>query len=499
MVSPGALDMGGLIITPREKDYKKITAERAVEILQEVTMTKEELKGVIDEVTDRPTPDTTPILPEGREQILSSIEKDASVKSAPAHHIGKAGGGSLSVGLLSAQRIRFTLNGSFTAKGKTLNGKQEVAYSDGGLQWNGQVYRQLTFTPADESSSFTMEDVVIGKDFHWERREAQTFLGTLRLVVEEDNIVCINDIDVELYLQSVISSEMNATCSMEFLKASAVISRSWLYAQIEKRKTLSQSGHGFFSFTKTDSELLRWHDREDHTIFDVCADDHCQRYQGITRATRPEVKEAVEATRGQILMHDGHVCDARFSKCCGGRTETFETCWENEHRPYLESIDDPFCNTTDEHVLHQVLNDYDCETTDFYRWTVTLTQKEAQRYISNHLKIELGDILDLQPIERGPGYRIIKLKIVGSKKTFTIGKELEIRNALSETHLKSAAFDVERQDIDADGVPARFVLHGRGWGHGVGLCQIGAAVMGEQGYTYEQILKYYYQGVEIGA
>ena len=507
LVSPGALDMGGLIITPREEDFEKITPEWAADILREVTMTKEELKDIIEEVTDRPTParqggekagaqltsesEALPLTGERGEGLAPSLARRAGGESSE--------GESLSVGLLSAAAVRFTLNGSFTAKGTTLSGIQEVTYSDGGLLWNGQVYRQLTFTPADEASSFTMEDVVIGKDFHWERREAQTFRGTLRLVVEEDNIVCINDIDVELYLQSVISSEMSATCSSEFLKAAAVISRSWLYAQMEKRKALSQSGHGFFAFTKTDSEIVRWHDREDHTIFDVCADDHCQRYQGITRATRPEVQAAVEATRGQILTYDGRVCDARFSKCCGGQTETFETCWENEHYPYLESVEDPFCNTTDEAIIHQVLNDYDRETLDFYRWTVTLTQEEAHRLITDHLKTDLGDILDLQPIERGPGYRIIRLRIVGSKQAFTIGKELEIRCALSESHLKSAAFDVERQELNADGVPARFILHGRGWGHGVGLCQIGAAVMGEQGYTYEQILNHYYRGAEIKA
>ena len=506
LVSPGALDMGGLIITPREEDFKKITTEWAVKILREVTMTKEELEPIIEEVTDRPLqPSPLSNKGEGGNPMTNEKNHESQNHSSFAEHsdgllqttAGSAGNGSLLVGLLSASAVRFNLNGSFTAKGNTLSGEQEVTYSDGGLLWNGQVYRQLTFRPADESSSFTLEDVVIGKDFHWERRERQTFLGTLRLVVDEENIVCINDIDIERYLESVISSEMNATCSLEFLKASAVISRSWLFAQMEKRQKMAQGGNNFFSFTKTDSELIRWHDREDHTIFDVCADDHCQRYQGITRASRPEVKAAVEATRGQILTYDGKVCDARFSKCCGGRTETFETCWENEHHPYLESIEDPFCDTTDEHIIHQVLNDYDCETKDFYRWKVTLSQKEASELISQHLKMDMGDIVDLIPVERGPGYRIIKLKIIGTKRTFTIGKELEIRRALSPTHLKSAAFDVEREGIDKNNLPEHFVISGRGWGHGVGMCQIGAAVMGEQGYTYEQILMHYYKNSNI--
>ena len=494
MVSPGALDMGGLIITPREEDFKKITPEWAVEILCEVAMTEEELKPVIEMVTDSP-----PALPvrEGAVTLEDKTSQPSNL-SAPSL-IGRPGGesSSLSVGLLAASAVRFTLNGDYSAKGATLQGPQEVTYADGGLLWNGQVYRQLTFTPATPDASFTMQDVVIGKQFHWERREAQTFRGTLRIVVEEEKIVCINDIDVEQYLASVISSEMSATCSTEFLKASAVISRSWLYAQMEKRQRLSQGGHGFFAFTKTDSEIIRWHDREDHTIFDVCADDHCQRYQGITRATRPEVEEAVAATQGQVLTADGHVCDARFSKCCGGRTEEFETCWENEHHSYLESVEDPFCDTHDPDIIRQVLNDYDQETTDFHDWTVVLTQAEAHDLICQHLGMEMGDIVDLQPIDRGPGGRIIRLKIIGTEKTMTIGKELEIRSALSETHLKSAAFEVERQGLGDNGVPAAFILHGKGWGHGVGLCQIGAAVMGEQGYTYDQILQHYYRGAEI--
>ena len=494
LVSPGALDMGGLIITPREEDYNKLTPEWAAEILQEVTMTEEELKPVIDKVTDSP-----PALPirEGAESHENSTSPASDV-TAPSL-IGRAGGeSSLTVGLLSAEAIRFRLNGNYTAKGTTLTGEQEVTLDQGGVRWNNQVYRQLTFVPDSDEASFTLEDVTIGKNFHWERNEAQTFRGTLKLLVEEDQILCINELPVEQYLCSVISSEMSPNCSLEFLKASAVISRSWLYAQMQRRKEKAQGSHDFFAFTKTDNELIRWTDREAHTTYDVCADDHCQRYQGITRQTSPQVEAAVEATRGQVLVSNGEVCDARFSKCCGGHTEAFESCWEDKHYPYLESVEDPFCNTSDPQIIRQVLNDYDQETTDFYRWTVTLTQAEAQRYISAHLKMDdLGDILDLVPIERGPGERIIKLQIVGSCRSFTIGKELEIRCALSDSHLKSAAFTVERQDIDANGVPARFILHGKGWGHGVGLCQIGAAVMGEQGYTYDQILKHYYRGAEI--
>ena len=259
---------------------------------------------------------------------------------------------------------------------------------------------------------------------------------------------------------------------------------------MEKRRRMSTGGDNFFSFTKKDDELIRWYDREDHTIFDVCADDHCQRYQGITNAENPSVVEAVRQTRGQILTYDGEICDTRFSKCCGGRTEEFQYCWENTPKPYLTSVSCPYCDTTDRHILSQVLNDYDQETPDFYRWTVRYTQRELTELVSHKLKIDLGDILDLEPLERGRSGRIWKLRIVGSKRSFTIGKELEIRRTLSESHLYSSAFDVER-----DGTS--FILHGRGWGHGVGLCQIGAAVMGEQGKTYDEILLYYYRNAEI--
>ncbi len=492
MVSPGALDMGGLFITPREEDFRKLTPEWAVEIMKEVSMTEEELKTVINDVTDKPNAD---ISREGGELAGTKNDIAAQPLTSPAGEL--RGESSLSVGLLSAEAVRFTLNGLHTAKGTSLEGSQTVAVRDGGLLWNDKVYRQLTFVPETESASFTMKDVVIGKDFHWQRREAQTFKGSLRLLVDEDKIVCINDIAIEDYLISVISSEMSATCSSEFLKASAVISRSWLLAQIEKRKSLGNSGQNFFTFKKTDNELIRWHDREDHTIFDVCADDHCQRYQGITRATRREVEEAVRATRGQILTYEGAVCDARFSKCCGGRTEEFESCWEDKHHPYLESVEDPYCNTHDTAILSEVLNDYDLETTDFHDWTEVLQQDDAQHFIKSQLKLNFGKIKDLIPIQRGKSGRIVRLQIVGTERTIIIGKELEIRSALSASHLKSSAFEVERQDVDAEDVPARFVLHGHGWGHGVGMCQIGAAVMGHKGFTYDQILHHYYPGAEI--
>ena len=429
----------------------------------------------------------------------------------------------INVGIVSAKEIHFTLNGQFFAKGETVSDNQVVSFSEGGILWNENQYRELTFTPLEENNSFSLYDVTIGLNYHWERQETQVFSGTLRLVVDEDKIVAINILPVEDYLTSVISSEMNANSSLELLKAHAVVSRSWLFAQIEKRKALRGKDEGFFSFIKTKEEYIRWYDREDHTIFDVCADDHCQRYQGITKATNSTVAEAVQATRGRLLMYGKKICDARFSKCCGGATEEFEYCWEDKHYPYLTSVRDAeeeenlsfpdltkeeeaehwirkapksFCDTHDKKILSQILNNYDQETTDFYRWKVRYTQTELAELIRTKTKSDNGDIIDLIPVQRGPSGRICKLKIVGTLKTLTIGKEMEIRRTLSDSHLFSSAFVVDKGEIK-EGIPQWFLLSGAGWGHGVGLCQIGAAVMGEKGYSYEEILLHYYKGAEI--
>jgi len=462
IISPGAVDMGGLIITPREEDFRRLTPELIVGIYQELSLTDEQMAEVIEKVKD------------------TEKEKDVSRAQQPT----------VTVGIVSGQKIDFALNGAYTAKGETIKGKQTVEFSEGGILWNGNQYRELTFTPAAPDASFSLFDVTIGVNFHWERKETQVFLGTLRLVVESDKITAINELPVEQYLASVISSEMKATAGLELLKAHAVISRSWLLAQMRRREENQEHKDGFFSFIKKDDELIRWYDREDHTIFDVCADDHCQRYQGITKQTSRNVEQALKATRGQILCYGDEICDARFSKCCGGQTEEFQYCWEDTPKPYLVSVEDPFCHTSDKAVLSQVLNDYDLETNDFYRWTVEYTVDELSRLVNEKLKDDFGTITDLIPLERGKSGRIWKLKIVGTKKTFTIGKELEIRRALSETHLLSSAFEVEK-------TATGFRLQGKGWGHGVGLCQIGAAVMGQQGYKYDEILLHYYRNAEI--
>lgn len=428
----------------------------------------------------------------------------------------------VSVGIVSASKLCFSLNAPYTVCSSQRCGKQVVELSEGRILWENTLYDELLFEPTDAQSSFTLEDVTIGVNFHWERKEAQTFLGKLRFIVEDNNICAINELPVETYLTSVISSEMRATSSLELLKAHAVISRSWLLAQMEQRKAENNNVEKQPSFFKTNEEIVRWYDREDHKRFDVCADDHCQRYQGITKAANKHVVEAIQQTAGEILTRHGEICDARYSKCCGGAVEEFQYCWENIKKPYLQALPDAlpdstplpdltdeavarqwilsspdaFCNTTDQKVLSQVLNDFDQETTDFYRWSQTYSQAELKQLLEEKLEVQFGDIIDLVPLSRGKSGRIYRLKIVGKERTLIIGKELEIRRALSKSHLYSSAFIVEKADIK-DGVPQKFIIKGAGWGHGVGLCQIGAAMMGKQGYPYEEILLHYYKGAEI--
>lgn len=504
VVSPGALDMSGLIITPREEDFRKLTEEKVLSLLQECGVSEEKMNAIIAKLK------------------ASKDAEDAAEASSTLYNKGKQP--DVTVGIVSAQKIHFSLNKPYLAKGEKVLGEQVVEFSEGGVLWNGNQYSQLTFHPQSADASFSLSGVTIGVNFHWERKETQTFLGTLRFVVESDKIVAINELPVEKYLESVISSEMSATSSLELLKAHAVISRSWLLAQMKKRREVAESGNNFFSFTKKEDTLIRWYDREDHTLFDVCADDHCQRYQGITKETSPHVAEAIRQTKGQILMDGDEICDARFSKCCGGITEEFQYCWEDTPKTYLTAVRDialgvehtlpnltneeeaekwirfnppAFCNTQDKKILSEVLNDYDQETVNFYRWKETLSQEKLQQLIADKLKMDLGAILDMKAVERGKSGRISKLQIIGTEKTFTIGKELEIRRTLSDSHLLSSAFVVDKYDKDEQGVPQRFELIGAGWGHGVGLCQIGAAVMGEQGYHYDAILLHYYQGAEI--
>lgn len=428
----------------------------------------------------------------------------------------------VSVGIVSASKLCFSLNAPYTVCSLEQCGKQVVELSEGRILWENNFYDELLFEPTDAQSSFTLEDVTIGVNFHWERKEAQTFLGKLRFIVENNNICAINELPVETYLISVISSEMRATSSLELLKAHAVISRSWLLAQMEQRKAENNNAVKQPSLFKTDEEIVRWYDREDHKHFDVCADDHCQRYQGITKAANKHVVEAIKQTAGEILTSRGEICDARYSKCCGGAVEEFQYCWENIRKPYLQALPDTmpdttslpnltneavarqwilsspnaFCNTTDQKVLFQVLNDFDQETTDFYRWTQIYSQAEVKQLLEEKLEVQFGNIIDLIPLERGKSGRIYRLKIIGTQRTLIIGKELEIRRALSKSHLYSSAFVVDKVDIK-DGVPQQFIIKGAGWGHGVGLCQIGAAMMGVQGYRYDEILLHYYKSAEI--
>ena len=506
MVSPGALDMAGLIITPVEADFNGIAPDEAGALLRECGITDDEMQQVLQHIAEGNTQ-------HARREL--NHEYDA-FRHEPQ----------VQVGIVEAQKIEFTLNQPYLAKGEEVCGRQEAVFAEGAIMWRGNAYRELAFTPVKSGASFSLDHVTIGVNFHWERQETQTFVGTLRLVVDADKICAINQLPVERYLESVISSEMSATSSLELLKAHAVISRSWLLAQMWKRRNAEGSGNSFFTFVKKENELIRWYGREDHTLFDVCADDHCQRYQGITRQTSQHVAEAVKQTQGQILMSDNQICDARFSKCCGGVTEEYQYCWDNNPKSYLQAVrdtaqgvkdnatmpnlqdenearrwimssPDSFCNTTDKNILRQVLNSYDQETPDFYRWHVDYTQEEVRQLLAEKLNLHLGSILNLVPLERGRSGRISRLRIEGTNGTYTIGKELEIRRALSKTHLYSSAFVVDRVNVGGDGVPGGFHITGAGWGHGVGLCQIGAAVMGAKGYHYNDILQHYYRGAEI--
>ena len=462
-MSPGCADMGGVFIVPVEEEYNKVSQELMSEMIAEVSITKD----------------------------IEAMILNRLLRKQPLLHVG----------IMSATEISFEILSDGA-------GPRKATYKDGKIEYDGALYDELYFDAQTPSSmfaepSFVLNDVTIGVNFHWERKEDQKFAGALKIIVEGDRLTAINIVGVEDYLLSVISSEMSASASEEFLKAHAVISRSWVMAQIESaRNAHGQSHRPIDPSEMTDAsvvEYVKWYDHVDHHLFDVCADDHCQRYQGLTRAVGATVRKVIDATWGQTLVYDGELCDARFSKCCGGVMEEFGSCWTDEDKPYLQALPDThghehggdvFCDTQDKEILGQVLNSYDQETVDFYRWTETYSKEGLAGLISRKSGVDIGELLSLEVMERGQSYRCTKLRIVGSKKTLIVGKELEIRRLLSESHLKSSAFDVL---FEGDMV----VFEGRGWGHGVGLCQIGAAVMASKGYDYTQILKHYYPGTEL--
>lgn len=483
LISPASVEMSGIAIVSSKSSFDNLSADRLAGIIKEVSLNK-----------------------------LKSTQMEKNIKRPQAL---------LSVGIFSQREIKFRFNKPYSFNGGNYCGDQSAAIHNGKISFDGAVYDNILFTRESDESSFELKDVTIGVNFHWERKENQIFAGDLKLIVENDMITAINVIGIEDYLLSVISSEMSATASKQLLKAHAVISRSWILAQIQKNKDITASQEHYSACTDNEDELIKWYDREDHIKFDVCADDHCQRYQGLTRASTQAVREVIDETWGEVLTYDGKICDARFSKCCGGVFEEFQYCWEDIKYPYLvkrrdseeeDNIPDltiednarkwilsspkAFCNTTDKQILSQVLNNYDQETTNFYRWRQDYTQRELSELIMKRSGVDYGDILDLVPIARGTSGRLWKLKIVGTKKTKIIGKELEIRRTLSTSHLYSSAFVVEKED-DKNGVPERFHIIGAGWGHGAGLCQIGAAVMGEKGYQYDKILLHYYVGAKI--
>ena len=479
-MSPGCADLGGVFVAPKREDYDKLDTELLSQVIDEITIGEETEKGVIWRLT--------------RTQRT------------------------LDVGIMSGKEIEFEIISDGA-------GRQKVEYSGGRISYNGALYDELVFEAQTEATmfaepSFILYGVTIGGDFHWERKVTQKFAGTLKFIVDGDKVTAVNIVGVEDYLLSVISSEMKASAGLEFLKAHAVISRSWVMAQMEHRRKPAADGGGTSTGSVTtnpvaevrlvgelvephqpvespdrsESEYIKWFDHEDHTLFDVCADDHCQRYQGLTMAVGDTVRKAIDQTWGLVLTSGGEICDARFSKCCGGRMEIFSTCWEDKDYPYLQPLPDtpdcaeggdPFCDTKDEAILSQVLNDYDLETKDFYRWRTEYSRSEVSDLVRRRSGIDFGKIRDLVPIERGPSGRLKRLKVVGEKRTMVIGKELIIRRWLSESHLKSSAFEVS---WNGD----RLTLDGAGWGHGVGLCQIGAAVMAARGYTFDRILSHYY-------
>lgn len=490
LISPASVDLGGVIITPRACDFEKIDKDIISNLFNEVCLSDCETNTIISKIND--------------------MEKEPDIN----------------VGILSADQIQVTLLKEYNhaATSSAARGPQTFSVTpEGKVAWQGLAHNSVMLTPGEADASFEVHDVTIGVNFHWERRETQRFRGALKIIVENGHLTLINILPAEEYLKSVISSEMSATASPEFLKAHAVISRSWLLAQLAKNKRIAVNNEKYSASTVTDSEIIRWYDREDHVNFDVCADDHCQRYQGITRQTTKTVSEAVDATRGLVLTDkDGELCDARFSKCCGGVFEQFETCWEPKHYHYLEarrdsaeendfpdltveknacrwilSSPEAYCNTDDKEILGQVLNNYDQETADFYRWSVEYTQAELSQLIKERSGIDFGKIIALEPVERGTSGRLLRLRIVGTQRTMVIGKELEIRRTLSTSHLYSSAFVVETGTADSEGIPSYFKLIGAGWGHGVGLCQIGAAVMGAHGCDFREILFHYFIGASL--
>ena len=433
------------------------------------------------------------------------------------------------VGILRSEILNFRFDSAYLAEDILLEGEAEAVIRQGQIEirQQGRVLvsaREPLFIPGDAvKGRFLISDVLIGIGFHWEQKEDQLFRGALKLIILEGEIQAINLVPVEDYLVSVISSEMSGDSSPALLKAHTIISRSWLLAQIEKQEQVARSEHNYALVHETENEYIRWYDREDHQMFHVCADDHCQRYQGITRAYNPEVVKAVKETSGELLVYEDMICDARFSKCCGGVVEEFQYCWEPVVHPYLRRVDDnpsgvgvnvadlklesnarafissspeAFCNTHDADLLRQVLNDYDQSSHDFFRWEISYKQAEIAALIREKSGLDFGDILDLIPLERGESGRLVRLKIVGSKRSLVVGKELEIRRWLSTSHLYSSAFMVEKRALK-DGVPGSFFFRGAGWGHGVGLCQIGAAVMAHRGYTYQEILKHYFIDADI--
>ena len=467
-IRPGAADMAGFVVVPEVKDFDRIDARVLGEILDDVSISADEEKRLLWRL----------------------------VRTQPK----------IEVGIMAAPEITFEIISDGA-------GPQKVCYREGKIDYNGMLYDELVFEAPSVSTlfaepSFILHHVTIGIGFHWERQQEERFAGALKFIVDGGKVQAVNIIGVEDYLLSVIASEMRASAHPEFLRAHAVISRSWVMSLIQKRRSPRKAAVGpelrdtpalvtWLDGKRAPDgaqvpvqEIRRWFNHEDHRRFDVCADDHCQRYQGLTTVVGEAVREAIDETWGQVLRYDGALVDARFHKCCGGRTEKFSAAWEDIDYPYLTVHEDPWCNTADKAVLSQVLNDYDLETKDFHDWEVRYTREELSALFASRSGLDLGLITGLEVLERGGSGRITRLRVSGEKGDVVIGKELIIRKFLSKSHLYSSWFDVSFEGPEV-------VFRGHGWGHGVGLCQIGAAVMAASGKNYHEILSFYYPGTTL--
>lgn len=351
----------------------------------------------------------------------------------------------------------------------------------------------VVYTPLHEDSRLSLLNLKIGKEFHWQQTVEALLPGTVKVRLSPaGEWQTINSLPLEKYLQCVIGSEMNPAAPEEFLKAHCIISRSWALGKI--RRTHKAGGNdAMFS----DNCISAWEDTADHSGFDVCSDDHCQRYQGLSDMPS-KIKKIVKDTEGMVLTDaEGNLADTRYSKCCGGKTELFSTCWQETDYPYLISQIDPYCDLSSlsaqkrEKLLRDCFRRYDTSATISNEWELTVSRDEIRNRLSNLFGKETGDVIDMKVETRGLSGRAKGLLIKCESGDYHIGKELTIRRLLSKDCLRSSLFDITLLSDD------NFRIKGKGWGHGVGLCQTGAARMALEGASFHEILSFYYPGTKI--